>query len=98
MAVLICSPMITRQPISQSTDSTWTAMRHIGCSSLFKSNLNRKGSRAMLLSKKIKLEVSVQDAEALEFMQAKCRGLYNWWIMRLRTGEDWPGWRQAKAT
>jgi putative transposase len=52
----------------------------------------------MLLSKKIKLEVSVQDAETLEFMQAKCRGLYNWWIMRLRNGERWPGWKRAKAT
>ena len=35
----------------------------------------------MLLCKKIKIEVSRQDAEALEFMQAKCRGLCNWWIM-----------------
>ncbi len=43
----------------------------------------------MLLCKKIKIEVSDQDAEALEFMQAKCRGLYNWWVMRLRNGERW---------
>ena len=43
----------------------------------------------MLLSQKIKIEVSPQDAEALEFMQAKCRGLYNWWVNRLRTGERW---------
>jgi putative transposase len=43
----------------------------------------------MLLCKKIKIEVSRQDAEALEFMQAKCRGLYNWWVMRLRQGERW---------
>ena len=43
----------------------------------------------MLLCKKIKIEVSDQGAEALEFMQAKCRGLYNWWVMRLRTGERW---------
>jgi putative transposase len=28
----------------------------------------------MLLCKKIKIEVSQQDAETLEFMQAKCRG------------------------
>jgi hypothetical protein len=35
----------------------------------------------MLLCKKIKIEVSQQDAEALEFKQAKCRGLYNWWVM-----------------
>ncbi|HEY6287553.1 MAG TPA: transposase [Ktedonobacteraceae bacterium] len=43
----------------------------------------------MLLCKKIKIEVNEQDAEALEFMQAKCRGLYNWWVMRLRNGERW---------
>ena len=43
----------------------------------------------MLLCKKIKLEVSEQEAATLEFMQAKCRGLYNWWVMRLRAGEPW---------
>jgi putative transposase len=43
----------------------------------------------MLLCKKIRLEVSEQDAAALEFMQGKCRGLYNWWVMRLRDGEKW---------
>src|SRR2546421_5692744 len=52
----------------------------------------------MLLCKKIKLEVSEEDAAALEFMQAKCRGLYNWWIGRLRDGEKWRGWKDAKAT
>src|SRR5712691_2426080 len=52
----------------------------------------------MLLCKKIKLEVSEEDAATLEFMQAKCRGLYNWWIGRLRDGEKWPGWKEAKAT
>src|SRR2546421_1944588 len=52
----------------------------------------------MLLCKKIKLEVSEEDAATLEFMQAKCRGLYNWWIGRLRDGEKWPGWKDAKAT
>jgi len=30
--------------------------------------------------------------------QDKCRGLYNWWVMKLRSGERWPGWREAKAT
>jgi hypothetical protein len=30
----------------------------------------------MLVSKKIKLEVSASDAATLEFMQGKCRGLY----------------------
>ena len=52
----------------------------------------------MLLCTKIKLDVSEQDAAALEFMQGKCRGLYNWWVMRLRDGEKWPGWKQAKQT
>jgi len=52
----------------------------------------------MLLCKKIRLEVSPQDAEALEFMQGKCRGLYNWWVMRLRDGEKWPGVYTAKLT
>ncbi len=52
----------------------------------------------MLLAKKIKIEVSERDAATLEFMQGKCRGLYNWWVMRLRCGEKWPGWRKAKKT
>src|SRR5579883_2238508 len=52
----------------------------------------------MLISKKIRLEVSSQDAATLEFMQSKCRGLYNWWVMRLRNGEKWPGWKEAKRT
>jgi putative transposase len=43
----------------------------------------------MLLCKKVKIEVSAQDAATLEFMQSKCRGLYNWWVMRLRAGERW---------
>jgi IS605 OrfB family transposase len=51
----------------------------------------------MLLSKKIKIEVSEQDAQALEFMQAKCRGLYNWWVMRLRDGERWNLERAKKS-
>ncbi len=51
----------------------------------------------MLLCKKIKIEVSPQDAEALEFMQAKCRGLYNWLVMRLRNGERWH-FEQAKKS
>src|SRR5260221_1626052 len=49
----------------------------------------RREANAMLLAKKIKLEVSEQDAETLEFMEGKCRGLYNWWVMRLRDGERW---------
>ncbi len=51
----------------------------------------------MLLCKKIKIEVSDRDAEALEFMQAKCRGLYNWWVMRLRNGERWNLERAKKS-
>ncbi len=52
----------------------------------------------MILTTKIKLEISGQDAATLEFMQGKCRALYNWWIMRLRDGEKWPGWKVAKRT
>ncbi len=52
----------------------------------------------MLLTTKIKLEVSRTDAKTLEFMQGKCRGLYNWWITKLRNGEKWPGWKVAKKT
>jgi putative transposase len=59
---------------------------------------NRKETGYMLLTKKIRLEVSEQDAAALEFMQTKCRGLYNWWVMRLRDGEKWPGVYTAKLT
>ena len=43
----------------------------------------------MLLCKKIKIEVSERDAAVLDFMQSKCRGLYNWWVMKLREGERW---------
>jgi putative transposase len=52
----------------------------------------------MLLCKKIKLHVTERDVATLEFMQSKCRGLYNWWVMKLRDGEKWPGWRIAKKT
>jgi putative transposase len=51
----------------------------------------------MFLCKKIKIEVSQQDAQALEFMQDRCRGLYNWWVMRLRNGEHW-NFGQAKKS
>ncbi|SRR5579884_41811 len=51
----------------------------------------------MLLSKKIKLEISEQDAATLEFMQGKCRGLYNWWVMQLREGKRW-NFNNAKKT
>jgi putative transposase len=51
----------------------------------------------MLLSKKIRLEVSQQDTATLEFMQGKCRGLYNWWVMRLRDGQRW-NFEQAKRS
>jgi putative transposase len=51
----------------------------------------------MLLCKKIKIEVCKQDDETLEFMQTKCRGLYNWWVMRLRGGERWNFERAKKS-
>ena len=43
----------------------------------------------MLKAMKIRLNVSEQDAATLEMMQGKCRGLYNWWVMKLRAGECW---------
>ena len=52
----------------------------------------------MLLCIKIRLDLSDQDSATLEFMQSKCRALYNWWIGRLRDGEHWPGWVKAKAS
>ena len=51
----------------------------------------------MLKAKKIRLDVSEQDAATLEMMQGKCRGLYNWWVMKLRAGERW-NWKHAKKT
>jgi putative transposase len=51
----------------------------------------------MLLCRKIQLQVSEHDAATLEFMQGKCRGLYNWWVMKLRNGERWR-WQDAKKT
>jgi putative transposase len=51
----------------------------------------------MLLCKKVRLQVSEQDAATLEMMQGKCRGLYNWWAMKLRAGERW-NWQDAKKT
>ena len=51
----------------------------------------------MLVCTKIRLEVSAQDAATLEFMQGKCRGLYNWWVMRLKAGEQW-NFKEAKAS
>ncbi len=43
----------------------------------------------MLLAKKIRINVSRQDAETLEFMQAKCRALYNWHLSQLKSGAKW---------
>src|ERR1700692_4621214 len=51
----------------------------------------------MLLCKKIRMQVSEQDAATLEFMQGKCRGLYNWWVMKLRHGEKW-NFKSCKKT
>jgi len=43
----------------------------------------------MLVCKKIRIKISQEDKVTLEFMQRKCRGLYNWWIGKLRKGEKW---------
>ena len=43
----------------------------------------------MLLAKKIRINVSPHDAKTLEFMQAKCRALYNWQLGQLKAGSKW---------
>ncbi len=43
----------------------------------------------MLLAKKIRIKVSPRDAETLEFMQAKCRALYNGHLGQLNAGAKW---------
>jgi putative transposase len=50
----------------------------------------------VLLARKIQISLSEEDAATLEFMQGKCRGLYNWLVMRLRDGERWH-FKQEKA-
>jgi putative transposase len=50
----------------------------------------------MLLCRKIRLQVSEQDAATLEMMQSKCRGLYNWRVMKLKDGERWRCWEAKK--
>lgn len=51
----------------------------------------------MLLCTKIRIEVSPEDAATLEFMQGKCRGLYNWWVGRLLDGEKWNLYEAKKS-
>jgi putative transposase len=50
----------------------------------------------MLVARKIQISLSDDDTATLEFMQGKCRGLYNWLVMRLRAGERWH-FKQEKA-
>src|SRR5260370_32688812 len=59
---------------------------------------NREEKTSMLITKKIKFEVSSRDAATLEFMQATCGGLYNWWVMKLKNEEPWPGTLIPKKT
>ncbi|MCL4520615.1 MAG: hypothetical protein M1415_03350 [Firmicutes bacterium] len=40
----------------------------------------------MLLTKKIRINVSPRDAETLEFLQAKGRALHNWHLGQLKAG------------
>ena len=51
----------------------------------------------MLLSKKIKIDVTEKEKEALEFMQNKCRGLYNWLLGQLRDGKKWNLYEAKKS-
>jgi putative transposase len=43
----------------------------------------------MLLCRKIQIELTEEEKAALEFMQSKCRGFYNWWVMKLKNGAEW---------
>jgi putative transposase len=51
----------------------------------------------LLLCTKIRIELSKKDEATLEFMQGKCRALYNWWVMRLRDGEKWNLYEAKKS-
>src|SRR6516162_7178130 len=43
------------------------------------------------------VEYNISNSDALEFMQVKCRGLYNWWVMRLKSGKRWNFERAKKS-
>ena len=43
----------------------------------------------MLKAKKIRLDVSERTPPPWSSCEGKCRGLYNWLVMRLRDGERW---------
>ena len=51
----------------------------------------------MLLAKRIRINVSRPDANTLDFMQAKCRALYNWHLSQLKAGAKWSLY-EAKKT
>jgi putative transposase len=52
----------------------------------------------MLKAKKIRLNESQAGRRHLgDDERAECRGLYNWWVMKLRAGERW-NWKHAKKT
>lgn len=66
------------------------------CSLLIR-DWHTNGRRGRVTLSENQIEVSQQDAEALEFMQTKCRGLYNWWVMKLHNGERWNLERAKKS-
>jgi putative transposase len=52
----------------------------------------------MLTAKKIRLnESQAGRRHPGVYERRKCRGLYNWWVMKLRAGERW-NWKNAKKT
>jgi putative transposase len=52
----------------------------------------------MLKAKKIRLhESQARRRDVGDDEKAECRGLYNWWVMKLRAGERW-NWERAKQT
>src|ERR1051326_7255801 len=53
---------------------------------------------SMLKAKKIRLDESRAGRRHLgDDERAECRGLYNWWVIKLRAGERW-NWQDAKKT
>lgn len=52
----------------------------------------------MVFCKKMRLIIRERDAITLKFMQAKCWGLYNWWLIQIRNGKKWKVYNAAIAS
>src|SRR5204863_6246590 len=64
---------------------------HIKEKNEIREDFSERRNIEMILAKKIKIEVSEEDARTLEFMPGQCRRLSHWRAGRLRDGERWPG-------